>query len=394
MIDRRRALFGLGVFGAALPLDVSGVAQASSANPDTQSRSVLWERVREMAHAIVSERLAPGLQISARQGHQILFEQGFGQANLETATPLTSSSVMRIGSATKQFTAATILLLEEEEKLSVRDRLAQYLPSFPRAEDITLEQMLNHTSGLGNYTDAPSLEAFLSAARPDRTTDEMVALVSRADDLIKFEPGSAWAYSNTAFVLLGAVIEVVDGKSLSESLRDRLFRPIGLTATAVDSAGEVVPGRASGYTNGAHPSGFENASFVSMSYPGAAGAMRSTTTDLCRWHQALFGGRVLSETSMAKMLRPATLADGTIPKDGAADVRYAFGLELSPSGERVFVGHGGAIQGFVAHVGTYVATDLTIATIVNADGGYTGGPNADAKVRAIRNTIRDGILAS
>lgn len=393
MIDRRDALFGLGALGVALPSEIGGAVRPSSAKPDMQSRSGLWERVREMGDAIISERLAPGLQISVRQGQQILFEQGFGQANLETATSLTSSSVMRIGSVTKQFTAATILLLEEEGKLSVSDRLARYLPTVPRAEDLTLERMLNHTSGLGNYTDAPSLEAFLNAGRPDRTTGDMVALVAGADNLMKFEPGSAWAYSNTAYVLLGAVIEAVDGKLLAESLRDRLFRPVGLTATAVDSAGDVVAGRASGYTNAAHPSGFENASFVSMSYPGAAGAMRSTTTDLCRWHQALLGGRVLSDSSIAKMLRPATLADGTIPKDGAADVRYAFGLELSPAGERAVVGHGGGIHGFAAYVGTYIEADLTVATIVNADGGFTGGPNANAKVRAIRNAIRDAVLA-
>lgn len=393
MMNRREALFGLGAFGVAPASDIGGVARPLSTIPSMQSRADLWDRVREMGDAIISERLAPGLQVSARQGQQILFEHGFGQANLETGTPLTSSSVMRIGSVTKQFTAATILLLEEEGRLSVSDPLARYLPEVPRAEDITLERMLNHTSGLGNYTDADSLESFLNAGRPDRTGAEMVTLVAGADDLIKFEPGSAWAYSNTAYVLLGAVIEAVEGKALSESLRDRLFGPVGLMATAVDSAGEVVAGRASGYTNGTYPSGFENASFVSMSYAGAAGAMRSTATDLCRWHQALLGGRVLSESSMAKMLRPATLANGTIPKDGGADVGYAFGLEVSPPGKRQLVGHGGGIHGFVAYVGTYVDADLTLATIVNADGGYAGGPNADAKVLALRNMIRDTLLA-
>lgn len=393
MIDRRGALFGLGALGIAAPSSIRGLTSSSPAKPDTQSRLGLWEWVRGMADTIISEKLTPGLQISVRQGQQILFEQGFGQANLETATPLTSSSIMRIGSVTKQFTAATILLLEQEGKLSVGDRLSRYMPAFPRAEDITLERMLNHTSGLGNYTDASSLEAFLRAGRPDRTTGEMIELVAGSDNLMRFEPGAAWAYSNTAYVLLGAVIEAVDERSLSQSLHDRLFRPLDLTGTAIDSASDVIAGRASGYTNGAYPSGFENASFVSMSYAGGAGAMRSTTTDLCRWHQALLDGRVLSASSLERMLRPATLADGAFPKDGQAEVRYSLGLELSPAGEREVVGHGGGINGFTAYVGTYLEADLTVATIVNSDGGFTGGPNANASVRGIRDTIRDALLA-
>lgn len=346
-----------------------------------------------MAEAIIAEKLTPGLQISVRKGADILFESGFGLANIETGTPMTATSVMRIGSVTKQFTAATILLLEADGKLAVTDPLARFLPDFPRGADITLERMLNHTSGLGNYTDGASLEAFLQGGRPDRSMAEMVALMAASDNLQKSEPGTAWAYSNTAYVLLGAVIEVVDGKPLADSMRDRLFSPLGLTATAIDHAADIVSGRASGYSNTTDPIGFDNASFLSMTYPGAAGAMRSTTTDLCRWHQALLGGEVLSASSLTRMLRPVSLTDGRLPKDGDAEVRYGFGLQLSLANTREVISHGGGINGFASYLGTYREADLTLATIVNTDGGFSGGPDAGPRVQAIREAIRDTLLA-
>ena len=383
-IDRRQALFGLGAL-AATPVFASA-AQAQTP-PD------LWARIGTMAEAVIADKLTPGLQISVRKGSDILFERGFGLANMETGTPMTAASVMRIGSVTKQFTAATILLLEADGKLAVTDPLSRFLPDFPRGADITLERMLNHTSGLGNYTDAATLEAFLQGGRPDRSTAEMVALMAASDNLQKSEPGTAWAYSNTAYVLLGAVIEAADGKPLADSMRDRLFTPLNLTATALDDAADIVTGRASGYSNTTDPAGFDNASFLSMTYPGAAGAMRSTTTDLCRWHQALLGGNVLSASSLTKMLSPATLADGTVPKDGDAEVRYAFGLQLSPANSREVISHGGGINGFASYVGTYREANLTLATIVNTDGGFGGGPDAGPRVRAIRETIRDALLA-
>jgi len=192
--------------------------------------------------------------------------------------------------------------------------------------------------------------------------------------------------------LLGAVIEAADGKPLAASMHERLFSQLDLTATAMDDAADIVSGRASGYTNTTGPVGFDNASFLSMTYPGAAGAMRSTTTDLCRWHQALLGGRVLSSSSLAKMLTPATLADGTLPKDGDAEVRYGFGLQLSPADTREVISHGGGINGFASYLGTYREADLSLATIVNTDGGFIGGPGVGPRVQAIRGLIRDSLL--
>jgi len=378
-MDRRQALFGLAALGAA-PL-VGGSRRAQEAGD-------LWTRIRAMGDAIVAEGLAPGLQVSVRRGGDILFQQGFGLANVETQTPMTASSVLRIGSLTKQFTAATLLVLEAEGRLSLADPLSRFLPDFPRAADLTLERMLNHTSGLGNYTDAASLNAFLQAGRPDRSMAEMVEIMKASPNLQAFEPGTGWAYSNTAYVLLGAVIEKASEQRYDVAMNQRLFAPLGLNDTAVDDAAQVVAQRGSGYTPTLAPGVFENASFISMSYPGAAGSMRSTTTDLCRWHQALLDGKVLPTQALTRMLTPATLSDGNLPTEGGNTIRYGLGMSIGEAGGRALISHSGGIQGFIAYVGTYRAEDLTIATITNIDGGPVG-----SRTQALRVAIRDGVLA-
>jgi D-alanyl-D-alanine carboxypeptidase len=379
-MNRRQAMFGMGALGASTAL--AGASRAQTA-PD------LWGRVSTMIEAIIAERLTPGLQITVRKGDALLFDRGFGSANLETATPMTPAGVLRVGSLTKQFTAATLLLLEADGVLSLDDPLSRFLPDVPRAADLSLLRMANHTSGLGNYTDAASVQAFLQGGRPDRSTDEMVALMAASADLQKTEPGTAWAYSNTAYVLLGAVIEKATGRPYGAVMQGRLFGPLGLAATAVDDPAQILPGRVAGYTNVAMPTAFENASFLSMTYPGAAGSMRSTTADLCRWHQALLGGKVLSPAGLAKMLTPAVLADGSRPADGTL---YGLGVSLSPQGAPALVSHTGGINGFASYLGTYRDADLSIATIVNADGGFGDGASPGPRVQAVRRVIRDALL--
>jgi CubicO group peptidase (beta-lactamase class C family) len=171
-------------------------------------------------------------------------------------------------------------------------------------------------------------------------------------------------------------------------MKERLFTPLGLNDTAVDDAAQVVAQRGSGYTPTLAPGVFQNASFISMSYPGAAGSMRSTTTDLCHWHQALLGGKVLSTQALTRMLTPATLSDGSLPMEGGSPVRYGLGMSIGEVAGRPLVSHSGGIQGFSAYVGTYPTEELTIATILNIDGGPSG-----SRVQAMRVAIRDGLLS-
>lgn len=378
-MNRRQALFGLGAFGVSATLVGRASAQAAA--------SGLWDRVSEQIEALIADRLTPGLQITVQKGDEVLFDRGFGSANLETATPMTPVSILRVGSLAKQFTAATLLLMEAEGLVSLDDPLAKYLPDFPRAADLSLLRMLNHTSGLGNYTDAPSVHAFLQGGRPDRSTAEMVALMAASDKLQASEPGTAWAYSNTAYVLLGAVIEAIAGKFYGAVMQERIFGPLGLASTAIDEPAEILAGRVSGYTN-LVGGGFANASYLSMTYPGAAGAMRSTTADLCRWQQALLGGKLLSEAGLEKMLTPAVLANGSL-----ASSRYGLGVILSAPGGPSLITHSGGINGFSSYLGTYRDAGVSIATLVNTDGGMgLGAVGPGTRLQGVRRLIRDALV--
>lgn len=333
-----------------------------------------WAAVEAQARKMVADKLVPGVEICVRHKGATVFSKGFGVANLETATPVTPASVFRIGSITKQFTASAILQLAQEGKLSLDETLAKYLPDFPNADRLVLRRMLSHTSGLGNYTQINPLE-FLQLARTDRNTTQLIEAMKPTSQKLAYEPGTAWRYSNTAYVLLGVLLEKLENQSYAEVMQKRLFTPLGLTHTAVDDAATVVPNRASGYSNARNsPSGFVNASFIAMSFPGGAGNLRSTAEDLCAWHAALLGGKVLQPASLTAMTTPVRLNDGSIPtqpdgKGGKIETRYGFGIGLGAIDGHPVLTHDGGIQGFVSHLESLTDVDLTFAVLLNTDGG-------------------------
>ncbi len=334
-----------------------------------------WSKVRATARKVVADRLTPGLQVCVRRKGAVVFSEGFGKANLEWRMPMTPTSICRIGSVSKQFTAAALLLLVQDGKLGLDDKLSRFFPDFPNADRLTLRRMLSHTAGLGNYTATTPPELVWQESRTDRSSAEMLDLMRASSTKLVFEPGTNYRYSNNGFVLLGLVIEKVADRTYRDVLQTRLFGPLGLSRTCVDSAAEIVPNRASGYSNdAAAPSGFDNASFVSMTYPGGAGAIRSTCEDLCAWHAALLGGKVLQPAMLTQMLTPATLNDGSLPmqpnrKGERTAIRYGFGIGLNPIDGHHAVSHGGNIHGFASNLETLPDERVTIAMIINADGG-------------------------
>ena len=326
----------------------------------------------------MAERAIPGVSICvARQGTP-LFVKGFGWANIETRTPMTRGSVCKIGSITKQFTAAVILQLAHEGKLSLDDNLAVYLPDFPNAQRLSLRRMLSHTSGLGNYT-AINPRRFLQDSRTDRDTAQLVEAMKPTSQALAYEPGTDWRYSNTAYVLLGVIIEKVTGLSYAKAMEGRIFAPLGLCHTAVDDMATVVPDRAAGYSlDRKAESGFANASYIAMSFPGGAGNLRSTAEDLCAWHAQLLGGRVLDPGSLKAM---PTQPDG---KGGRTEIRYGFGIGVEPVDGHPAVSHSGGIQGFTSHIETFTDLGVTWVTLINSD---TVGPRVNDLNKAIRAAV-------
>lgn len=358
-MNRRSILLGLLAGGAGAAAGAPSMAHVQ-ATP--------WDELLAAGAARIDAGDAVGLQVAVRRGGAEVFSQAFGAANLETRTAMTPDSVLRVGSVTKQFTAAVALLLQQEGRLSLDDTLARHVPEAPQGAEVTLRRMLNHTAGLRNITEYPSREALMQAARTDRSSDELLTEILAQQPFLSFEPGTGWAYSNTGYLLMGLIIERIEGRSLAEVFRERLFRPLALERTAIDAAAEIVPGRASGYSKDPW-SGWTNATYVSMTFPAAAGALRSSARELALWAEHLHAGRVMSADSLAQMLTPGRLADGGQPVDrqGRA-VNYGLGLRLEdrPGVGRI-ASHDGDIMGFTALVRHAIDQGTSMAVTVNAD---------------------------
>lgn len=361
--SRRAALLaGLGL--AAAPL-----ASARAAGG--------WGRVGAVMDRLVAQRLTAGVQVAVLCGGRFVYSRGAGLANLETGAPMTAASVVRIGSASKPFMVAALLRLQEQGVLSVDGRLARFLPAFPRAGDITVRQLLTHTSGLGDYTHTDPPERLLQQSRLDYSSEELLKVIIEAKPLFIGEPGHQYAYSNSAYAVLGVVMEKAAGKPFAELIHTLSVAPIGLKASALDNSAEVVPGRASGYSPDAKAaSGFDNASYLSISFAAAAGGMRSTCEEFCRFDAALHAGRIIRPDSLKTMLTPVRLPDGTVPTERSGPplappkpAPYGMGVYLDSDARGRLVSHRGGLQGFITYAAAYPDSDVHYAFVVNADSG-------------------------
>jgi CubicO group peptidase (beta-lactamase class C family) len=354
-----------------------------AAQAQTSDNKNLAASIDKAAGAAVAAGESPGLQVAVVKDGRAVLVKSYGSANLEQSVPVTNESVFRIGSVTKQFTAVALLLLAEEGKLSIQDKLSKYYANFPRADDITLEEMLHHTAGIHNYTSEPN---FVNDGMVHRTTDEMIEFIAKLPKTQDFEPGTDWFYSNSAYYILGGVVEKAAGEPLAEVFKTRFFTPIGMAHSALDDETELVPGRVRGYS-GTALGKFANAPFISMSIPGGAGSVRSTAGDLAKWNAALFGGKILKPTSLAAMLTPGRLNNGEnsgvamakmmaaagAPEPAQSAKReYGYALFLSQDGGHRKIEHGGGIYGFNASLSEFPDDRTTVVVLSNAIGKDVG----------------------
>jgi CubicO group peptidase (beta-lactamase class C family) len=324
----------------AVLLTASCLAQDKTSTADVA-------RMEQLIKAYVPARFMGSVLVA--QDGKVLLDKGYGFANLEWDVPNTPTTKFRLGSITKQFTAASILLLEEQGKLKVEDPVKKYMPDAPAAWDkITIFHVLTHTSGIPSFTGFPDFESHEAQA----TTPEKLVEWFR-DKPLEFEPGTKWNYSNSGYVLLGYLIEKISGESYSEFVQQNIFTPLGMKDSGYDSNSAIIAHRAAGYTPG--KSGAVNAGFVHMSIPFSAGALYSTTEDLLRWEQGLFGGKVLTAASLAKMTTP-------FKQD------YAFGLGVSTQNGHKMIAHDGGIQGFNTALAYYPDDKLVVAVLANVNG--------------------------
>ena len=316
----------------------------------------------------------PGASVIVMKDGETIHEAGYGLANVEWGIPITPDTVFRVGSITKQFTGAAIMLLEQRGLLSVDDPITKYLPDYPtHGHLITIEHLLNHTSGIKSYT---GIDGYMgNPVRMDVSTEELIGVFENLP--MDFAPGDAWLYNNSGYVLLGAIIEEVSGQSYEEYIADNIATPLELDSTFYGGP-KLIPSRAAGYSLD-DDGNVVNAGFISMTQPHAAGSLLSTTRDLAEWHKALTGGEFIHDDSYAKMTSPADLNDGdTYP--------YGYGLGIGQLRERRMISHGGGIHGFSCYVLWLPDEDLYVAVLTN---GAAAGPRPSTVARKVAAMVLD-----
>lgn len=296
----------------------------------------------------------PGAAVLVQKDGQVVLRKGYGMANLELGVPMTPENVFEIGSVTKQFTAAAILLLQERGQLRLEDPITKYLPDYPtHGQTITIENLLTHTSGIPSYTGLPEWYPHI---REDMKPADVAALFK--DKPLEFTPGERWSYDNSGFFLLGMIVEKASGRTYEQFVEEEIFRKLGMTHSRYGHSEEVIPLRASGYSK--DDQGFRNADFVSMTQAYAAGGLMSTVDDLAIWGRALQSEALLRKPSLDRMLTAYRLKSGVPTQYG-----YGIGV-LDFRGTRV-IQHSGDIKGYSAHVAWAPAERLFVAVLSNND---------------------------
>ena len=314
------------------------------------------ERIADAYFESLIAENQPGAAVLVARDGQILYKKGFGYADVKEKKAITAETIFRIGSITKQFTGAAILKLAEENKLSLDDKLAKYIPDYPRGDEVTIHHLLTHTSGIKSYTDN---------LRPD--SKDVLSPIASVEDHIEgfkhlpynFDPGTSWSYSNSGYFLLGYIVEKVAGSSYGDYLQKAFFQPLGMHHTGIHYGGIQLANEAKGH-------GFENGKVElapdwEMSWAGAAGALYSTVDDLFKWNEALFGGNVLKKESLEKAFTPVTLNDGR-----EANPKYGYGWMMTEYRGWGDLGHGGGLPGFITFLTRFPEENVTVAILTNA----------------------------
>jgi len=339
--------FRIQFFPAALAVFVALTVpqHAMAAEPDVDAKKA---RLDQVAGSYTPEQGFMGTALVA-DGDTILLDKGYGKADVEWDIANIPAAKFRIGSLTKQFTAALVLLLQQDGKLNIADPISRYLPDAPKAwSAITLAELLGHTSGIPEFTDDPHFSEW--SMSPHTPAEELAFF---RDKPLDFAPGSKFAYSNSNYEVLGVVIEKVSGKSYRDVLGERILKPLGMNDTGVDDDALILAKRAQGYK--LKKGELEIARSESMTVPYAAGALYSTTGDLLRWEHGLFGGKLLSARSLKLMTTP-----------GKGD--YGLGVLAGTRNGVQFVWHNGGIEGFGTYLAYVPARRIAVVVFSNIEG--------------------------
>lgn len=359
---------------AALCASSSYVVQAQSAAPAAATTSVaaakpapldpaaLQAKIDELVNAHMAVNGFSGSVLVARDGKPIV-AKGYGLANVEWQIPNAPNTKFRIGSITKQFTSMLVMQLREQGKIKLEDSVCAYVTPCPDTwKPVTIHHLLTHTSGIPTYT---GLKEWREVNMVPKTIDQIIGFFR--DRPLQWTPGERYAYNNSGYFLLGAVIEKIAGKKYEQALEEMILTPLGLKDTGYDWSSAIIPRRADGYTGkGAQ---LRNSVIIDMQHPYAAGALYSTVEDLLKWDQALYTEKLLPEAAKQVMWTPFK-------------ENYAYGWNIGEPSPNLFGGHkrhvhGGGIPGFSAHIVRVPDAKMTFIVLGNNDAASSSTVNRD-----------------
>jgi D-alanyl-D-alanine carboxypeptidase len=343
---------------ALLPLLILSVATCIA------QAEQLSQKLDQAAAAYESKRHFMGSVLVAKGG-KILLEKGYGMADLEWNVANVPEGKFRLGSITKQFTATAIMQLAAQHKLSEDDKACKYFDQCPEPwKQITIRQLLSHTSGIPSYTDSKDFPKpkFL---RVPLTQPEILLLTK--DKPLDFPPGTKWKYSNSGYIFLGIIIEKVSGEKYADYLKKHIFDPVAMHDSGYDETAEVLPYRVLGY----QPCGKSlcNSDYIDMSLPFSAGSLYSTVQDLYKWDRALYTDKVLSKADRDRMWTPVMN-------------NYGYGWMLNKMVNHKQIGHGGGIPGFSTYIARFPDDDAAVIVL-----GNNVGVSAESVAAALAGTL-------
>ena len=331
-------------------------APASALQQSTSENQMM--QVEAALLAAVPEANGPGAVVLIARGEKVFVSSARGVADLEWGIPLAPSQTFAIASITKTFTAAAVVKLAEDGRLSLDDTLSTYVPEFGDTSGITIRELLSHTAGVSDR--AILSEGPTGFLRQDIVLADLVKQI--ATQPLDFNHGRRQRYSNAGYILLGAVLEKVTGKTWDAAIRDLVIAPAGLSETGYAPISTIIPGRVAGYTNDTADRTLANAEYISLSVPASAGGLVSTVGDLHRWMRALVNGEIVSSENFRLMTTPV------IPAEGLSASPYGWGFYVWNIRGEAVIGHTGQINGFTSMLAYLPREDVTLVVLANNDG--------------------------
>lgn len=329
------------------------------------------KKIDSLLNEKYSDSSTGGVYLVSKGGKQI-FKKAYGLSNLELEIPMTTENVFEIGSITKQFTAVSILILEEQGKLKTDDKVSNYIPNYPNGNLITIHHLLTHTSGIKDFTKIKGLNEI---AKEDLTTQELVDFFK--NEPLDFQPGESFKYCNAGYILLGYIIELVSGQSYDAFVTQHIFKKLNMTNSYYGSHQKIIPNRASGYS--IKDNEYINNRYISFSIPFSSGSLMSTADDMLKWQEGIKNNILISEKTTKKAFTNYSLNNGKT-------IDYGYGWHIkTQNGEKIYE-HGGSIFGFKS-MGVYIADyDIYVIALTNC------GCNSPTKItREIARIVVDDI---